>query len=1438
MIKRMKRMNKKVLILLIPIILLLVVFLCVFTHYYNSNNIDKVLESSAYNYLPKEAKNYIKSVYEETGEILLTEKNKKENEEYLNPAYVDYLTLTDVEKSEEELIPDSLITDYVYNKNQVSKNTNLPSSFDLRNVDGKNFVTPLKNQGNLGICWAFASIAQAESYLLINENKTVDENSKIFSERQIDYATAKDGLIDSDGWYKYDRALGGGMIGGSFRYFSNVVMDGLGFADITWKEYNATDFEKMEMNQVYNFSNSNYELDGAAVVPKLDLGDLDLTQEEDVNKRNEYLNKVKSLIMQNGGAYVSTKTQNGYCSVATDSLRLIYNDGLCNSGNHAMQIIGWDDDVEYSFCSGKKRSDSYYLDRDVSSCDTGTVVKGKGVWLLKNSSGNSLPYLYLAYDSKETSINIITKISEKSWDNYYSYFGENYGINVYLNRTHTFSKKTPYDEQIHKIKTFLSKQNKKYDLYISEDGNAENFKLIDSITTDLPGIYTFDLLDKNIVLHNSNFLVKIIGAYASNVSVYTDNLTDNYSIKTYDSTFENSTITNKNIYSLRIESDTSGIDDNTTIDYKLYDSNNNEIDSNYYSYSENVVFANKIYSKLLIDSKIDKGVYTLHTIYNGQVSSVSNVILDKDIITIDGSGTENDPYLIGTSDQLNLVRLDAYAYYKLIDDIDLSHDTFDSDGKFYNNGKGWEPLTYSHSVYLGGFSGVFDGNGHTISGLYINRPDEDNVGLFRSTYNENYSDLTIKDLHLKKVNITGKNYVGSVIGYAYGASSSKKIKLYNLSVESGIVNGNNYVGGVIGYLFAGSNINFDGKRHVFNRLYNAATITANDYAGGIIGLVSNLQYYGAKVPIEIYDIENLGTVISDNDAGGLFGHVKMQEDNSITVGNVINMGRVLGNNSYAITPAIDSKSFGSLTLENIYYINDKGFVGNDKITANNVLRKSISELKNENNYTSWNEFVPRWSLKTINNISRIPILSDVHFQYTEDIDDIQLFINSTIDIKNYINPKNDLAYRVNYSIEDDAIARISDDGLLTALKEGTTHLTFLSSYDGYEKTVAITVVDNTYTVKFDGNGGTGNMKNQSISVDSDSKLNKNSFVKKNYNFKEWNTKSDGTGISYQDEESIYNIGNLKDVIVLYAMWEAGEYTVYFDGNGASGSMEEQVLKIDKEKNLVENTFIRENYKFREWNTKSDGTGVSYSNKQSIINLAAMNEKIVLYAIWDRMTYTVWFDPNDGTGNMKNQIINVNEETRLSTNPFTKEGFVFKCWNTMSDGTGVSYSNKQLVENIASDGEQVVLYALWATDIFDLNEYSKINNYIKNISENTKLDDYYKDFHVLPDYEIKVYNHVNEELESDAIITTGTVLKVFYENEVVDEYINVVKGDVNGDGAVSVTDISKLFRHIISDDYKIEEAYYLEAGDVNNDGSVTITDISKLFAYIIKNIIKL
>ncbi|MEW6622898.1 MAG: GLUG motif-containing protein [Bacillota bacterium] len=93
------------------------------------------------------------------------------------------------------------------------------------------------------------------------------------------------------------------------------------------------------------------------------------------------------------------------------------------------------------------------------------------------------------------------------------------------------------------------------------------------------------------------------------------------------------------------------------------------------------------------------------------------------------------------------------------------------------------------------FTGIFDGNNMTISGLFINQPDTDSVGLF------GYMDSGAKILNMKlaDVNVTGRNFVGGLVGVNSGGT------ITNSHVEGAVAGSENseVIGGLVGWQYLG-----------------------------------------------------------------------------------------------------------------------------------------------------------------------------------------------------------------------------------------------------------------------------------------------------------------------------------------------------------------------------------------------------------------------------------------------------------------------------------------------------------------------------------------------------------------------------------------------------------------------------------------------------------
>lgn len=244
---------------------------------------------------------------------------------------------------------------------------------------------------------------------------------------------------------------------------------------------------------------------------------------------------------------------------------------------------------------------------------------------------------------------------------------------------------------------------------------------------------------------------------------------------------------------------------------------------------------------------------------------------------------------------------------------------------------------------------------------------------------------------------------------------------------------------------------------------------------------------------------------------------------------------------------------------------------------------------------------------------------------------------------------------------------------------------------------------NSYTVSYNSNDGNGKLVSSTFNCDQDYSLSPNKFLRTGYNFVAWNTKPDGSGDSYSDEDYVYNLSVTNGATVsLYAQWEPITYTISFDGNdNTGGNIHSISLKYDEEISLPKNVFTRTGYLFTDWNLDKDGYGTAYGNVQKIKNLSATDgDDIILYAQWKAGSYTITYDNNGGNGYMSPVVPEYDENIRISDNSFSKTGYSFVEWNTKPDGSGSSFDAGEITSNISDlIGDNITLYAQWTQNSY-------------------------------------------------------------------------------------------------------------------------------------------
>ena len=143
--------------------------------------------------------------------------------------------------------------------------------------------------------------------------------------------------------------------------------------------------------------------------------------------------------------------------------------------------------------------------------------------------------------------------------------------------------------------------------------------------------------------------------------------------------------------------------------------------------------------------------------------------------------------------------------YELAADIDLA-----SYGQSYAAGAGWQPIGNESAP----FTAIFSGNDFIINNLTINRPSEDDVGLFGGVG----AAVELQDVRLEEVNVSGNTNVGGLVGNGNASTITA-------SSVTGMVSGNSVVGGLVG----------DGTGAMINVSSMAGMVRGANTIGGLVG---------------------------------------------------------------------------------------------------------------------------------------------------------------------------------------------------------------------------------------------------------------------------------------------------------------------------------------------------------------------------------------------------------------------------------------------------------------------------------------------------------------------------------------------------------------------------------------------------------------------------
>jgi len=291
-------------------------------------------------------------------------------------------------------------------------------------------------------------------------------------------------------------------------------------------------------------------------------------------------------------------------------------------------------------------------------------------------------------------------------------------------------------------------------------------------------------------------------------------------------------------------------------------------------------------------AEANEGCYFVN--WGGNVTTVADVEASTTTITMNDSYVIYAIFGLEVRDwyDLDAIRDNLYGSHTLMNDLDSTTPGYEElASQTADEGKGWQPIgTWS----LSAFTGSFDGQGHKIRDLFINRPNESPVGLFGFTGEEG----VVKDINMVDVMVTGYYYVGGLVGFnngiitnsystgnvsgtvgmvggLVGKNTDTVSNSYSTAYVNGVVNagglvGDNWdgtvsnsysTGSVVGSSCVGGLVAYN-NRGAVTYSYSTGSVTGNEEVGGLVG-----RNYDSTVDDSFWDTETSGQASSNGGTG-------------------------------------------------------------------------------------------------------------------------------------------------------------------------------------------------------------------------------------------------------------------------------------------------------------------------------------------------------------------------------------------------------------------------------------------------------------------------------------------------------------------------------------------------------------------------------------------
>ncbi|MBW6516622.1 MAG: T9SS type A sorting domain-containing protein [Candidatus Cloacimonetes bacterium] len=431
-----------------------------------------------------------------------------------------------------------------------------------------------------------------------------------------------------------------------------------------------------------------------------------------------------------------------------------------------------------------------------------------------------------------------------------------------------------------------------------------------------------------------------------------------------------------------------------------------------------------------------------------------------------GSGTETDPWQIERAEHLNNVRNylgeeHSDKYFMQTADIDLGIPP-------WNEGEGWVPIGwYFNWDDREAFYGQYDGNGHIIYGLFIDRADTHGQGLFGFINNAAISNLGLIDLE-----VTGRDFVGGLVGRTNESSIS------NCFSEGVVSSSRDHVGGLVGWNYwttlsgchssgivigqgedVGGLVGMNYHYSEISNCYSDAEVYgygAGSHSGGLVGHNKYISVITGSYSLG--DVYGLGAGAR---AGGLLGINTSTLINSYSRGNVsgayfvgglvgLNISQATIVNSYSTGSVSAYTNFGGLVGENSYatvvnsYWDMETSGQNTSAGGSGAMGRTTEEMTFPyavHTFVEW-DFENTWAADIDYSINAgYPYLRD--FDDPVSVEDDLLALEKPIPLTNYpnpFNPETTIKYSLSENVDRLSIKIYNSRGQLVRTLVNAPHL--------------------------------------------------------------------------------------------------------------------------------------------------------------------------------------------------------------------------------------------------------------------------------------------------------------------------------------------------------------------------------------------------------------